>query len=409
MAIIAQAITQNQLSQTSAGIRIEALSKSKGGTAANFFSASSSNPSIYTCSHNNSGERVESATLERMAYGVVRKYAVRYHFDSSFNASGGYRIILQNAHYHKDLPSTFFHPSNGGCGAAGSFLMIGTNGTSFTYKLQLPDPATPTKVKCEHFPMFTLAQVADKYIDVLIDQKATNQTDGYYRVYYKIEGQTSWTTLINKSNVRTAWTQVTHAGYFKSGIYSGDPGAGSCTVKMSRIRYADGVEPLSNVTPDGTSPGETTPPPVGVYYKINCGGAASGDYGADQYFSANNTTTSSTTTNINGTTNQAVYRVGRSSNTNLGNFTYTFPNLPNGTVHITLESAEITYNNVGDRVYSVSANGVPKLVNYDPLAVAPKFTALVNEFDAEVTNGTLTLSFSATSGRPNVAAITIEA
>lgn len=414
MAIIAQALTPTQLSESSPGIYIETISRSKGGTSANFFSASNTTPSIYSMSHNNSGERVEAATREKMPKGVERKFALRYHFDSSFNSTGGYRILLQNGHYYEEIPDGFFDAANGGCGAIGSMLMINRGSSNFDFKVQLPDPAAPSRVKCENVRMFTLQDVMGKYVDMVIEQRATDQTNGYYKLWIKIEGG-SWQLKVDKTNVRTAWSSFPHAGYMKFGIYSGDPGRGSCTVKTSRIKYSDGQSTFAEVSPDGSAPGSTPPPveppvepPTGTYYKINAGStSAYQDYQADQYFSTN-TVVSSTTTTISGTDDQALYRTSRSSNTNLGSFTYTLTGLPNKTLEVVLHSAEIHYNNPGDRVYSVAANGVAKLTNFDPLATAPKFSALVNTFTADVTNGTLTLTFSASAGRPNVAAIEVK-
>jgi hypothetical protein len=63
---------------------------------------------------------------------------------------------------------------------------------------------------------------------------------------------------------------------------------------------------------------------------------------------------------------------------------------------------------VGGRVFSISAQGTVELANLDVFAVVGANTALIESIPATVTNGTLSIGFTAVSGlAPKVSAIEI--
>lgn len=253
--VIASALTRT-LNQ---GIVLESLSSSKGGTSSNFFTIGSQTPyPIYAAGHNNSGERAEVKT-PRVSLGGTYAFGVRYHPDSAFNTDGGYRIIMQHAWYENasSPPGGFFSTGNGGCGGVGS--MVIASGSNISFRMSLP--RNGTGVQCVSAPLYTLSQVRNRYFDVVVHFRASTGNDGFYHVYTRLEGETSFTRRLERNNVPTGWTRMNstaHSGrsYFKAGVYSGDPGKGSVTVRMSQLRLATA---LSDAMPDG---GSASPSPA---------------------------------------------------------------------------------------------------------------------------------------------------
>ncbi len=119
-----------------------------------------------------------------------------------------------------------------------------------------------------------------------------------------------------------------------------------------------------------------------VSYKINCGGAASSPFIADQNFSggtAHTVTNAITTTGIANPAPQAVYQSER-----YGTTTYTLPNLITGAPYtVRLHFAELYQTATGKRRFNVVINGTTALSNFDIYAVAgARYKAVVREFTA---------------------------
>lgn len=146
-----------------------------------------------------------------------------------------------------------------------------------------------------------------------------------------------------------------------------------------------------------------TQPPI----RINCGGAAYTDsknqtWQADYGFSGGSVATSKTP--VSATPDPALLE---SSRANPG--TYTF-NVTNGPYQVNLYFAEDAPRAevVGGRVFSISAQGTVELANLDVFAVVGANTALIESIPATVTNGTLSIAFTAVSGlAPKVSAIEV--
>ncbi|MGC1242924.1 MAG: putative Ig domain-containing protein [Chryseosolibacter sp.] len=154
----------------------------------------------------------------------------------------------------------------------------------------------------------------------------------------------------------------------------------------------------------------STPP--GAAMRVNSGGAAATAFGvpfeADNYFTGGTAYTNTKIVDIAGTTEDVIYRSERSKQ-----MSYQFP-VPSGTYRVRLHFAELYYGatgggigGVGTRVFNVTGEGTPLLTNFDILAEVPSMTALVKEFQLNVTDGTLNLNFNPVVRNPKVNAIEV--
>jgi hypothetical protein len=76
-----------------------------------------------------------------------------------------------------------------------------------------------------------------------------------------------------------------------------------------------------------------------------------------------------------------------------GDFGYTIP-VPAGKYTLTMKFAEIWFNKPGDREFNVEVNGLRVLDNFDMIAEAGKFTAIIKTFTATSINNQLVIKFS---------------
>ena len=152
--------------------------------------------------------------------------------------------------------------------------------------------------------------------------------------------------------------------------------------------------------------------------RINAGGGAytTSDgraFEADNYYDGVDRTSTIADADILNTTDDELYRSGRSSDY----FNYNIP-VTNGIVRVTLHFAEIYWgvspNRPGEnnrRLFNVSAEGVVKLNNYSIIGSAGGPLSAVKEtFEVEVIDGMLNLAFRSTSemrDKPRVSAIEV--
>jgi hypothetical protein len=118
--------------------------------------------------------------------------------------------------------------------------------------------------------------------------------------------------------------------------------------------------------------------------QINAGGGAVESFMADTYFAGGHADTFSNPVDISGVTNPAPQAVYQSKRTDSAGFTYTIPNLAQGTTYLVrLHFVESTWTGPGQRVFNVSINGALALTNFDIFAAAgASFKAVVEEFTA---------------------------
>ena len=128
---------------------------------------------------------------------------------------------------------------------------------------------------------------------------------------------------------------------------------------------------------------------------IDAGGAASGTWVADEYYSGGTTSNTSTTVNTSLVANpapQEVYQTER-----YGDFTYTIPNLTAGASYtVNLNFAEIYWTAAGDREFNVLINGTQVLTNFDVFAAAGgENIAIIKSFPATAgASGTISIQFT---------------
>ncbi|MBA3822715.1 MAG: glycoside hydrolase family 2 protein [Ktedonobacterales bacterium] len=123
-------------------------------------------------------------------------------------------------------------------------------------------------------------------------------------------------------------------------------------------------------------------------------------YDVDHYYSGG--TNGATSATIAGSPEQAEYQTYRSGSS----FTYTIPAV-NGSYIMYLKFMEPTKTGTGQRVFSVAANGATVISNLDIYAQVGKNTALQQQFPITVTNGIVTLSFTASTDSALVNAISL--
>lgn len=132
-------------------------------------------------------------------------------------------------------------------------------------------------------------------------------------------------------------------------------------------------------------------------------------YAADRVYAAGafgfegSGTTRSTRSAIGGTDEDPLYQTMRQAMT-----AYRFDVPVAGTYRVDLHFAEIVAKKAGARVFTVSIEGSPLLVNLDVFAEAGANAALDRSFDVEVADGTLDVAFLAQRGdQPFVSAILV--
>ena len=160
--------------------------------------------------------------------------------------------------------------------------------------------------------------------------------------------------------------------------------------------------------PTPTQPGVTSTPSTGTI-SINSGGAATGSFTADQYFSGGSTYTSTATINTSQITSNvppaAVLQTER-----YGAFTYTIPNRTAGSAQtVTLYFDENYVTAAGQRLFNVTINGTSVLSSFDIYAaaggqnraIARTFTTTANS------SGQVVIGFTAGTENPKINGITV--
>jgi hypothetical protein len=145
-------------------------------------------------------------------------------------------------------------------------------------------------------------------------------------------------------------------------------------------------------------------PPATTVKLINAGGPSvtfnSQTWGADNSFT-NGSTYSVGNIAIAGTTNDAIYRTER-----FGNFNYAIP-LTNGSYTVKLHFAEVYFTSNNSRKFNVAIEGQTVLSNYDIHAKAGANTAVVEQFNVNLTDGTININFTTVTNNAKVSAIEI--
>ena len=141
---------------------------------------------------------------------------------------------------------------------------------------------------------------------------------------------------------------------------------------------------------------------------IDAGGAGSGSFSADAFFSGGSTGRSTTTFDLSGVADPALQDVYQSIR--FGTFSYSFPGLaPGASYRVRLHFAD-SFNTVpGRREFDVAINGAQVLTDFDIVRTAggPR-RAVVQEFVAQATAGNIVVRFTPGSvGNPQVCGIEV--
>lgn len=149
-----------------------------------------------------------------------------------------------------------------------------------------------------------------------------------------------------------------------------------------------------------------------VLYRLNAGGPAytdpdGNDWSPDAGF-FNIGSTFSTNEPIAGTEADTLYQSERFNQNGATNMTYSLPVDP-GTYRVRLHFAEIWSgaSNPGVRVFDVLVEGALALDNLDIFASAGLNTALIEEYDVQVVDGTLNVAFVKVNENPKLSAIEV--
>ena len=143
---------------------------------------------------------------------------------------------------------------------------------------------------------------------------------------------------------------------------------------------------------------------------------ATDGWAPDRFFAGGSALNWSDTLAIAGTDEPDLYRTQRSGSGpgKRGSFSYAIPVPENGVYLVRLSFAEPYWgapggpeNAVGQRVFSVTAEGTTQIEALDIAAEAGPLTALIKEFPVDVDDGELNLRFTASAGAPMVAAIEV--
>lgn len=223
-----------------------------------------------------------------------------------------------------------------------------------------------------------------------------------------------WTTKTNVSDTEIELLVLTafaadgfESGYSNSKRYNDDDGDG--------VANADDAFPNdpSRWEEESTEP-PTEPPPTAVQaqYRINAGGGAYSDPDGNSwqsdagYFNVGETATRPA--GINGTNLGPLYETERWDYAGGEEMTYSFPVDP-GTYVVRLHLAErwSEVTQPGMRVFSVQVENQIVLQDYDVFAAAGFNTAVVEEFSAQVTDGSLDIEFLHGVQNPAVFAIEV--
>lgn len=192
---------------------------------------------------------------------------------------------------------------------------------------------------------------------------------------------------------------------------------GSHTIS-TRVTYTDGDVATGETTFLVDNVPDTPAPPTSTI-RINTGGPAvttgGKTFAADSNFTGGKSYRNTRVTQINATTDDAIYLDEHSATTDKGSFSYAFPNAADGSYTVTLHFAEIYFGatgggvgGTGKRVFSVNAEGGSvELANLDIFAAVGAVTATTRTITTTVADGTLNLDFTATVNQPSVAAIEV--
>jgi hypothetical protein len=218
--------------------------------------------------------------------------------------------------------------------------------------------------------------------------------DVFANAGYKTALQKQFSVAANSSGqIVIAFTQGGADNPFISAIEIWNPGGGTPTPTPTNTPTPT---PTPTRTPTPTPTPTGTPTPATLVTAINAGGGASGNFVADTDFNQGNeyadTSTTIDTSGVSESIPQAVWQTVRWNSS----FTYTIPGLTPGTTYtVDLDWAELTFQATGKRIFNVSINGSPVLINFDVYATVGYKKALQKQFSTTAnSSGQIVIAFT---------------
>ena len=197
----------------------------------------------------------------------------------------------------------------------------------------------------------------------------------------------STTSGFTPSSTNSVATGISGTSYSNTGLT-----ASTTYYYLVEAVNSAGNSAASNQASATTSSGSSGGPSI----SINCGGAATGSWAADEDFSGGGTYSVTATINTSLVTNpapQAVYQTARQ-----GTITYTIPGFTAGSSHtVNLQFAELYWTAAGKREFNVSINGTAALTNFDIFAAAgnARYSAIEKSFPTSAnSSGQIVIQFS---------------
>ncbi|HVU71150.1 MAG TPA: malectin domain-containing carbohydrate-binding protein [Ktedonobacteraceae bacterium] len=223
----------------------------------------------------------------------------------------------------------------------------------------------------------------------------------FAETYWTAAGQRTFNVSINGQQVLSNFDIIGAAGAANKAVVqqftATADSSGKITIQFTTVKdnaQVNGIEVLPVSTASALA--------------INCGGATSGSFIADAYYSGGTAVTSTNTVSTTGVSNpapQAVYQSNR-----YGTFSYAVTGLTAGkTYTVRLHFAETYWTATGQRTFNVSINGQQVLSNFDIVAAAGGANkAVVQQFTATAdSSGKITIQFTTVKDNAQVNGIEI--
>jgi hypothetical protein len=173
----------------------------------------------------------------------------------------------------------------------------------------------------------------------------------------------------NKAIVEQFYTKADENGIIEIQTLNGTGSAADLNPTINALE----ITPAAGSNPVGATPGTTTD------LAINSGGAAAGNFVADEDYNGGDVATTTTTVSTTGVANAAPEAVYQSQR--YVPFTYVLTGLvADATYTLNMHFSETYWTAAGDRIFNVAVNGQPALTNFDIYATAGANKAVVKQF-----------------------------
>lgn len=162
------------------------------------------------------GERAELRAHRDVYVGDTLWMAWSMKLDSNFSPGSLSNIVNQWSVFPTQTGTTF------PCGGVGHKITI--NSTNWRYDLQYSSNSDGNSGgACTQTNILSTPATLGKWVDFIQYAKWTGDTDGFLKLWARIEGEPGYTLVLDYTG-RTWWNNEGRAPQFKMGLYTGDPG-----------------------------------------------------------------------------------------------------------------------------------------------------------------------------------------